>query len=469
MFGFEMQTSGNHFLTGVGYRETAFVTDDKLLSLEGDETSAPGTSAELEFVTAPCPGIPAGQLAVGHAQALARHLAQLARPTGTGGRCLPLTFQKGDRIDTAEVKGVWERTCTIHIGDPLFRAQWQATVGTPLAGLGRFVKTVLERSGTAWEVGNHLPLLEELIGFAKENSGGTQLSRELDGFLRYCYLFLIRSLQSDHKRSTVIGQQEMELLPDMYKVFNLTGRAYIDNLAYAKDEKQPTVMSPCFPDGLVAVGTDSPKSEYSVLPRTDFHSMFNALPKTDRALLTKVGIEMVLPQQKRFLPPEGTYLQTYPYRAEAEARDTAQRIENDLYVPQARLANPTGPDDPTWPLVLHGPSLVEWWNSVVAGDEKRQYMGSNLPKDAMSPPPGYRGREPQYLGEFPTPSEDKKNFYGMGAFPMDRGAADPLAVAEHRNFMQDKDLKPLTDDSGLVPLANWAAAAKVFTDHYLPE
>ena len=124
------------------------------------------------------------------------------------------------------MKGTWQRTCTIHIGDPLFRAQWQATVGTPLAGLGRLVDKVLRRSGTVWESEKLPLLLDQLIGLAKKNGEVTELSGELEGFLRYCYLFLIRSLPPDHKRSTVLGQQEMQLSPDMYKVFNLTGHAY---------------------------------------------------------------------------------------------------------------------------------------------------------------------------------------------------------------------------------------------------
>jgi hypothetical protein len=115
----------------------------------------------------------------------------------------------------------------------------------------------------------------------------------------------------------------------------------------------------------------------------------------------------------------------------------------------------------------HGPTLVEWWESVVYGrpGPGEPTHSPKVPKDLASPPPGLRGRSRDKIGRFPQADEDKRQYYGMGAFPMDSlDGPTPLAVYEHRSFADHaevKKLEPLT-------MGRWADVVQVFYDRFVP-
>lgn len=106
--------------------------------------------------------------------------------------------------------------------------------------------------------------------------------------------------------------------------------------------------------------------------------------------------------------------------------------------------------------------LSQWWASVVSGRPASDQEGL-APKDLASPPPGIRARATNLLATFPKATEDKREYYGMGAFPMDLSGKEPLAVYEHRAFADCaavKDLEELSSDT-------WGKIAEVFYKRFV--
>lgn len=147
----------------------------------------------------------------------------------------------------------------------------------------------------------------------------------------------------------------------------------------------------------VLVQRDSPKSMFKLLHRTDFCSMFNALPTDQRELLQKLPCSRAVPVA---VWPEDW---RYPDR------------ERELFV---------------------------------------------FP---------YRADPPDKLDKFPGSDENKREYYGMGAFPMDRmdrmdrSAKEPLAVYEHRAFPDDEATRKL----GPLCFRRWADIAELFYGRFV--
>jgi hypothetical protein len=217
-----------------------------------------------------------------------------------------------------------------------------------------------------------------------------------------------------------------KLDPDFWRVCSIPADqrevvSYLQQVTYRGTDEVDYLLDP-EPDGAyrLLVSRDSPKSMFKMLHRTDFHSMFRALPsgQQDR-LRTKPGeVPAVV------WPPEWLkgyrQLFVYPYRADP-------------------------PDPAAQSAGLVGAYRAEGW------------AGTNVP-------PGIRGRNPANLAKFPGDDENKRGYYGMGAFPMDSSADPPLAVYEHRAFTDHPEvarLKPLTADK-------WAEVARIFYANFVP-
>ena len=234
----------------------------------------------------------------------------------------------------------------------------------------------------------------------------------------------------------------------MWRVFTLQS----DYLAKFQHEDKPHGMVRSFlkAGGLcqVLVNRDSPKSAFALLPRTDFRSMYLSLPEHARLHLAA-----------RQPPPAAWPLEwagqqtlfQFPYRADP-------RDDSGLAVkyPAGGWRNDGISTAEDWWLVQHGPTVADWWDSVCNG---RTVGQRRIDKDLASPPPGIRGRDPGKLGDFPGKDEDKREYYGMGAYPMDTSDhRTSLAVYELRSFSTQPDLvklNPLTFDK-------WEAAVTLF-------
>jgi hypothetical protein len=467
LFGFELQTSGNVFVSGVNEREVAFEHKSGLLTLEGDETTTPNATAELEFVTVACKSATEATEAIGYAQSFAQKLADQAAAAPGG----LLTFTADQRTED----GVWKKACHVRIADLGFRAQAQVTVGVPLAELERFIQRVLTRSGLAdiWEQAILVCVETALKGQSSPRKA------ELRGFLAACALFLVRARPPMQHYTVAASGEPWDAGKRDWPIFDFAGSAYIKSLVLEPWVRLPETNFPAesfrIPAGAypVPVNLDSPKSLFNLLPRTDFYSMFHALPPGDQEFLAQAGIDAIWPL---LLGPGETYDNVYvfslPYRCDPDASDAEARAGAGL-VRSMRRWRPDGrpvDSDEMWRIVDHGPSVREWWDSVRNGDPKRPVSDGNaghrnLAKDAASPPPGWRGRDPQYISSFPTPTENKKEYYGMGAFPMDPRAASPLAVFEMRDLMSDKEVQAL---GHLVPRGAWQDLLKIVLTHYVP-
>lgn len=456
MFGFELQTNKNVFLSGVKEREVAWHAGD-LLTLEGDETYENPDWAELEFVTAPCPDVATARKAVGIAGELARRLAvdAAAAPGGV------LTFKQGQ----AYANGVWARPCTIQIGNPEFHAQPQVTVGVPLAGMRRFITTALRNIDSG-------ALADQLTGLRVDarkrftDHGVTPEvaeSPDMDGFLIACHYFLNRAFLPEFRHFAVdaAGRPSSPRSHDSWRVFEFDS----EDLASVSDKQGPVFWTGSGSTCRMSVNRDSPKSRFQLLHRTDFYSMFRMIPQRLRAGVTEEVLRDVLWPNLEW--SREFVLFATPYRAEPLDPDAVPPpVERTGRGWQDAEGDSSAKAD-RWFLAEYGPLFSDWCASIVHGRPVTTGDG-NLPKDLASPPPGIRGRERANLHTFPTKDEDKSTYYGMGAFPADSGPQGALAVYEHRAFSTDASIAPLLAGT-LVPAANWDALVQRFGQTYLTD
>ncbi|MCM3883420.1 hypothetical protein [Frankia sp. R82] len=442
MFGFELQTQ-NVFVprsgvADIGEREVVY-RHPVGLTLEGDETHLLGATSELEFVTKPFADEASARAALTVAARIAAKLAE--------GGPRDIAFDQ----NTAFEGGTWLRSGTLRITDPTFGAQAQATVGIPLAKLPTFFRAVLTRTGHA----GHLDDLETWSKLLEWPSGP---SPKALGFRWACQLFLFAATAVPLSRLVDPAKPTM---PDVTnKIFDFTDAAFTQDV-HAVTLKLPADEVPA--QTLVLVNADSPKSAFLALHRTDFHAMYQALPRFDRDLLAALDITAAI-WPPEYGGPDHRFVFPLPYRADPLATDVVARTGSPLVEKTEWLPRGVTADHPArWSLVTHGPSVRAWWTSVLHGDEARH----NLAKDAASPPPGHRGRDRRHLADFPDPKvENKADYYGMGAFPTDAGptADDRLAVYEIRAFMNDIAMPAKAE----LTSARWATVADVFFTHYFP-
>jgi hypothetical protein len=462
-------------LNGVGEREVAFLHDSGLLTVEGDETSYHDAESELEFVTAPLPDAATARRVFNYARTFAGDLATIAQTA----KDRTVTFEAGASFGG----GKWLKACTVQVGDGNFGAQAQVTVGVPLAGLATFVRTVLERTGYEDKLLMVEARLEASQTILQKPSNGKP-SDAVVGFLAACHMFLIQAtyVPLDVFSVTPDGLQSSKGVHG--KIYDLSDLRYIRDLRFPAPP-QPGEQQTSFavrPRGshedryLVVVDIDSPKSMFPALHRTDFRAMFHALSATDKASLRAAGVDVIWPDRDLLGDPASTYLFPYPYRADPAAADAEERAGQGLAFRRAEwLDGATRPTSATdWHLVVHGPSVSDWWDSVQFGDGLRRGPGKpagRLAKDVASPPPGWRGRAPERIHEFPTSAENKNDYYGMGAFPMDSPENPQLAVFEVRSLMSDTgvvDLIKGSSSEGLVSRELWGKLLDLVLTHYVP-
>jgi hypothetical protein len=154
----------------------------------------------------------------------------------------------------------------------------------------------------------------------------------------------------------------------------------------------------------------------------------------------------------------------YPYRADPPDRDTGQ-IQQLATHGWPGDGVPAGQEQ--WWVAEHGPTATDWWHSVLSG---RTIRGQPIPKDLASPPPGIAGRDADRLASFPDDSEVKRNYFGMGAYPMDRGRPEnpepePLAVYELRTLETRPELAAL----GRLTMGTWTNIAAIFHGSFVPQ
>ncbi len=458
MFGFEFQTANafvrGPFAVGVDERQMAWRHTLTEATLEGDESRRPGATADLEFVTPPVRDRAGATAALDAVTGLAQ--AILATPPTSDGLRV---FAKNSKL----AGGVWTADAAIRLYDETFRAQAQGTVGVPLSGISKLLSTVWERTGghspshaesAKDEFTFHNFLNDNLPAYQEAEKAGFH---ELYGFLTACHQFLIRAMRAP--AAYIIGNDLTALHPEESKaVFDLSDRAY------ARAEAARVHKLPAPPQRvLVKVGSDSPKDMFPLLARTDFHSMYLAVPEKQRAIIAGRPIAEALWPAAWGSPDARIF--PLPYRGDPLATDTASRGPAPL-----TLAEWTGQPVPglergpvTWTLVEHGPTVAEWWTSVQHGDARR----GGIAKDAASPPAGFRGRDRKYIAKFPDSAvEDKSTYYGMGSFPIDidKPTNIPLAIFEHRDLMTDQDVPP----QDKLTLELWPNVVDVFITHYVP-
>ncbi|MCK9902486.1 hypothetical protein MXD63_20700 [Frankia sp. Cpl3] len=460
MFGFEFQTA-NAFEPiptglavpagpGVGERQTAWRHLETGTTLEGDESRRAGASADLEFVTPPCETLDKAVAATEAAVNLAR--AMLAERHGSSG----VIFRKGQEI----AGGVWLTDCAVRFYDEKFRAQAQGTVGVPLSGFTTLLTSVWNRSErqdqVRSEAGDMNDLFDNLPGYA---AASARESSRLYGFMAACHLFLLRAIRSSP--TSFAGQDGSNATPTESKAF-----FDFSHSAAARAVNQKVCELPAPPaTARILVGSDSPKDMFGLLHRTDFHSMYMSLDDAERAILDRPVTEVLWPEEWGDI--NELRLFPLPYRIDPEATDTAVRSDVEPvtlpeWVAQPRPALQRHPV--RWTLLEHGPTIAEWWNTVRFGDVMRGGIG----KDVASPPPGFRGRNPLYHGEFPKSTlEDKSSYYGMGSFPMDteKSTGTRLAVFEYRDLMADVDVPPQEE----LTLDHWVDVVRIFAENYVPK
>jgi hypothetical protein len=437
LFGLELQASGNVFIEGVRDRQVAFRLNNGLVTLEGDETIVPGALSELEFVTPPCSSLDEARTAVLHAADLARHLAIRAKGTADG----VLTFKEGESFLAGVQTGIWLTDCKLQITDPTFPAKPQGTVGVPLARLMDFIDAVLDGDGQ-----DSADIKNDLL-----NMRGTGFEQsEMAGFLTACQLFILSAIRNNPQMVATRGGS-----PIWPKDGN-SWRVFAIKSEYLKAASKGTFETDKDGNHLVLVNRDSPKSMFRLLHRTDFHSMYLALPGDQQKSLQVGPGELPAALWPRTWSKDYVIFM-FPYRADP--------LDPGLLPPPVAYQamgwsgdKAARPEQERWPLVEHGPTLTAWWQSVLKGRP-------GMAKDLASPPPGLRGRSAANIATSPFPGKDenKQEYYGMGAFGMDTKNETRLAVYEHRaldNHPNFKALEPITIDA-------WDAVTQFFYNTFV--
>jgi hypothetical protein len=470
LFGFELQVSssyfpadGNGIVNNVGERETAYCSADGNLTLEGDETITPGAKSEVEFVSAPFRTRGVGITAARAAANLAEELLTRADVSEKQGHGRRVRFHANDQfVKDGTVRGTWIRDCVIQVGARVnFEAKAQGTAGVPLGRLKDFFENAVKGDQQRTDDFGAVTARAAI-------PGGT--SPELRGFLTACHYFLASAWLIFWQARRVDAQDgplDADQRPGLWRTFAIKN----DDLATARDGDEPAFYKDATGDCRIRVHRDSPKSAFGVLHRTDFHSMFKALPPADQTTLLKQsgqGIpRLVWPYDPSADPtsfrPDRIF--RLPYRA--DPNDGTGRMSMYFTVPRDA---PLERNQEPWTIAPHGPTLNEWWQSVLVGQEMTHpndpQRRVKYPKDLASPPPGIRRRHPDLVARFPTSAENKNSYYGMGAFPIDRTAeGKPLAVFEHRlldQFPKIRELGSLTPDK-------WAKLVEFFYESFVLE
>jgi hypothetical protein len=408
-FGFEFQT-GNSFVDPgvpeekvVGEKQLAFEDTAKKFKVEGDEGYDP-EHFDVEFITAALTTVEEAKTAIEGAAALAADL---------GNGPARATRQAGDGFDG----GTWKRTLAIEVTDKNFRAKPQASVGVALADI-------------PWLMQNNLYL------------GGDKRTRET---VERQTQDVMKSKGWKTWRTTPALQGFLQIL--LFYIRAAGQKNWVD------DTKNDPEAFPSL--GYQVLITDGPKARFSIMARTDFHSMFKSLDANDQRLL----IEGLLGTTDNPKPnpelagiigaPLADPMINGPYRADKVADEDRARFRIEKH------ADTQGKEHE---IVITGPTILDWLLSVVTGKshkDAKPYADKN--RDMLSAPVGWGSRAPDATG-FPTTEEIVAGqVYGMGAYPIDDTGGAKLAVFELRNFNEN------LQKFGMPPAAHWwDAAAEAF-------
>lgn len=401
-FGFEFQTS-NSFVAAegipiVGEKVLAFENTAKKFKVEGDEGRTPD-DFDVEFITAPLTTVGEAKVAIEGAAALAADLAR-------GGRLVRRA--QDDGFDG----GTWKRPAAIEVKDGDFRAKPQASVGVALAD----IPELLSRSLSQAE-GSTLKAVGQQTADIKRSPDWKDLtwrtSSALSGFL-HLVVYYIRAAG----RRNWVDPGDRESFPDL---------------------------------GNQVIISDGPKAMFSVMARTDFHSMFKALDEADqKVFITGLigGVDRIRPNrdlEQIIGAPLTAPMITAFYRADKVTKEDRGRFRIETHKDKERREHE---------IVMEGPTILDWLLSIVTG---RSYKDAKpyaeKQRDMLSAPVGWGSRDPAATG-FPTTDEIVAGkIYGMGAYPMDETGPGKLAVFELRNL--STNLRKLGDP----PYWNWWRAA----------
>ncbi len=462
MYGFELQTNANLFQTGVKEREIAFQHSGRLFTLEGDETHDHPDKSELEFVTAPCATPQQARLAADSARKLADALKHDWATVPKDGH---LTFRAGQEY----ADGTWTRDCTITLANPDFHAQPQVTVGIPLTALTTFMCTALTEIGQA-DIAKDLQDGWSLARDVLVRSGMPKPPDEVLGFLTACHYFAIRAMNANPV-NVAVDPAGQPVSKDKSRHGSYLNFSFDSDYLYGT----PAFQAGPEPAVRLQVNRDSPKSAFQILHRTDYYAMFHMIPAEMRLAIPPATWQVLLWPWDLTGKTDFT-LFPFPYRADPHdgTPDVARFGPGGGSTPARRYGvgwkdefGDTTRETADWYLMEHGPTLRDWWDSVVNGRLVDGRSGLRLEKDLASPPPGLRGRKPDNLAHFPSTSENKSEFYSMGAFPRDTSGSVPLAVFEFRALAQATSLNGLMKPNRLVAAADWPTLVDRFCAGYV--
>lgn len=399
-FGFEFQTS-NSFVAAddiaiVGEKVLAFEDTAKKFKVEGDEGRTPD-DFDVEFITEPLTTVREAKVAIEGAAALARNL-------GRGG---PLARRaQGDGFDG----GTWTRAAAIRVKDRDFHAKPQASVGVVLADIPELLSRSLsqEEGRTLSAVGQQTEAIKQ-----SEDWGTWRTSSALSGFLHLVVYYIHAAGQRNW-----VDPNDRESFPSL---------------------KDQVIIS------------DGPKAMFSVMARTDFHSMFNALdPADQKAFITGLigSADNIRPNrdlEKIIGAPLTAPMITAPYRADKVTEEDRVRF---------RIEPHKDKEGREHEIVMEGPTILDWLLSIVTGHSHKDAKPYAVKRrDMLSAPVGWGSRDPARTGFPKTDEIVADRIYGMGAYPMDETAGGKLAVFELRTL--STNLRKLGDP----PYWNWWLAA----------
>jgi hypothetical protein len=403
-FGFEFETNNSFIAHGdakiVGEKELAYEDKAAGFRIEGDEGTDPA-HFDVEFIT---DATAKPDVAIGSAAAAAALATDLAGRATSSTEVSP----DGHPVVIAEGKdkgGTWTRKVAIEVEDPTFFASTQGSVGVGFERIPDLIRANLNK-GEASDVEQSV---SRLAAADPHVSGG---SPALTGFLHALVFFVGRAaMPNDRKVNPPLNNHNWLLLP-------------------GEHEWQEIV-------------TDGPKANFSIMARTDFHSMFTALPDLDQqafqAMVTTPGhraensaLAKVLGRLRL-----GNRLFVDPYRVDKDLPLTPEDKKR-LKIVQAEENGARA----TVAVATSGPSILDWLLSVIDG---RSYHGGkpigsprdSSKKDMASAPLGW-GTVSADVGFRPTNEQIlNQHIYAMGAYRMDLEGVSPLAVFELRNLGQN--------------------------------
>jgi hypothetical protein len=414
-FGFEFQTPNSFIadgaVTAVREKELAFEDTTKKFKVEGDE-GGDETHFDVEFITHALSTVKEAETAVRGAAALASDLG------GGGARA---KRAKDEKFGT----GAWKRDVVIDVTDPEFHAKPQASVGVTLADFPELLAENETQKMTNWVMKG-----VQLLGATeqwKEESWGVGVSPALTGFLAAVMYYLEAAAQKPAKEKG------------------------------ARDSF-PTL------DHEVLI-SDGPKAGFTLMARTDFHTMFLSLGNDDRDQFVKgvIGNADAPSPNPKF---EGIIKRRLDepminghYRADPDVLDVEDRA-------RYTIENHKDEKGVEHPIVMTGPTVLDWLLSIVTGKKYKDAVAyKDKGRDMLSAPVGW-GSRAKDAKDFPDSQEiTSQHIYGMGAYPMDKSATgDPLAIFELRGLADNLSSvkyvnNPVPEDLSDPSLLQWWQAA----------